>query len=486
MKKFIILITSVFPLIAFAQSGIVNNGAIIKVENGSYVVAESQFGHIKIINNGANPGKIINDGTITINGNWTNNTTYQSTTGTVVLKGTNTSINGTAITNFNNLKINKTASSNNVCLNSNIIVKSNLILTSGDLYLNNKNTNLGLNGVIQSETNSNKIWDDYINGTGTVSVTRNNITPTAGENFGNIGILITSTQNFGNTTIIRGHKQQTSASPAGSSIYRYFDITPTNNTSLDATLRFTYFDEEIPAGMSEINFALYNSANSGITWIYEAGTPNPASNYLQKTNINSFNRWTATDETIAPLPVEMLVFNALRENKTVHLFWKTLSEINNLGFDVEKSTDLNNWKKIGFIEGAGSSNTELNYKFDDLLTESNLLKDKYLYYRLKQIDFNGEIKYTVIKTIVINNEQSTEITINVFPNPSENYINIICNESEKTLFVKIINPEGVTIGDYLLKGNKNIDLSKLSPSIYYIFILDPETGSYTKKEIVKL
>ncbi|NVO02604.1 MAG: T9SS type A sorting domain-containing protein [Bacteroidetes bacterium] len=486
MKKLIISIISFLPIIAFSQSGIVNKGAIIKVQNGSYLVAESQYGHLKISDNAAIPGKVINEGVVTISGNWTNNATYRSTLGTVVFKGANTSINGTAITNFSNLKINKTASSNNVLLNSNIIVNSNLVMTSGDLYLNNKNADLGLTGIIQNETNSNKIWDDYINGTGTISVTRNNITPVTGESFGNIGIIITSNQSLGNTLVTRGHKQQLSTSPAGSSIYRYFDIAPANNTGLNATLRFTYFDEEIPSGMSESDFALYNSDNLGITWVYEEGIPNPASNYLQKTGINEFSRWTATDQVTSPLPVELLNFTIHRENSIVHLYWKTISERNNKGFEIEKSIDLNSWEKIGFVVGAGNSNAELNYKFDDELSKSILSKNKNVYYRLKQIDYDGAFVYSEIKTVYIENQINSEFEIEIYPNPATNYVNIVCNTPEKHFFIKLTNQEGITVGNYKALGNIYIDLSNLSPTTYNIIVFDPETGKYLNKKIVKL
>ena len=67
------------------------------------------------------------------------------------------------------------------------------------------------------------------------------------------------------------------------------------------------------------------------------------------------------------------------------LKWTTATELNNYGFDVnENEFCRNNWKKIGFVEGNGTSNSYHSYKFKD----NNLPPGNYSY-RLKQIDNDG-------------------------------------------------------------------------------------------------
>jgi hypothetical protein len=97
---------------------------------------------------------------------------------------------------------------------------------------------------------------------------------------------------MGNTTITRGHAEQTGNGQK--SILRYYDIAPTNNAALNATLVFNYLDAELN-GLTEANFKLYKSTDSGATWSNQAGVLTAASNYITKSAIPSFSRWTISD-----------------------------------------------------------------------------------------------------------------------------------------------------------------------------------------------
>lgn len=91
----------------------------------------------------------------------------------------------------------------------------------------------------------------------------------------------------------------------------------------------------------------------------------------------------------SPLPVELTFFRAeIIEGKTV-LTWQTSSEENNSGFEVERSTDGENFETIGLIEGNGTTLEVQNYTYID-----NDPLDGINYYRLKQIDFDGMFEYS--------------------------------------------------------------------------------------------
>ena len=95
------------------------------------------------------------------------------------------------------------------------------------------------------------------------------------------------------------------------------------------------------------------------------------------------------------LPVEITSFNAVCDKNLVQLKWTTAVEINNSGFELERSADGNKWERIGFIKGAGNSNSTKNYSY----TDKTLSTSGIYYYRLKQTDFNGSVKYSnVIET----------------------------------------------------------------------------------------
>lgn len=98
------------------------------------------------------------------------------------------------------------------------------------------------------------------------------------------------------------------------------------------------------------------------------------------------------------LPVNLLKFNGeLKQNKIV-LSWSTSGENNSKDFEMEKSTDGNNFYLIGKIKAAGSSNNLLNYVFaDPEIEQSN-------FYRIKMNDLNGQSKLSTV--VLVNSENS--------------------------------------------------------------------------------
>ena len=95
-----------------------------------------------------------------------------------------------------------------------------------------------------------------------------------------------------------------------------------------------------------------------------------------------------------PLPIQLISFsaNCLSEKQETRLSWSTTSETNNNFFTVERSQYGQSFDAIGYVNGAGNSNTVLNYEFtDDIEYVSNLSAQ--IYYRLKQTDFNGQYDY---------------------------------------------------------------------------------------------
>jgi hypothetical protein len=91
-----------------------------------------------------------------------------------------------------------------------------------------------------------------------------------------------------------------------------------------------------------------------------------------------------------PVPVELISFNALQVNDKVELNWTTASEVNNFGFEIQKKLEGYNWTTIGFKEGYGTTHEKQFYSFSDF----NIYKNEILFYRLKQIDFDGSFEYS--------------------------------------------------------------------------------------------
>lgn len=117
--------------------------------------------------------------------------------------------------------------------------------------------------------------------------------------------------------------------------------------------------------------------------------------------------------TWGALPVELTGFTSLVYNRNVDLSWKTLEEINNAGFDVErKSASSDAWEKVGYVNGHGTTTTSYVYTF----TDRNLASGSYNY-RLKQIDFNGNYEYHYLGSEVVIGTPTEFALSQNFPNP---------------------------------------------------------------------
>jgi len=113
------------------------------------------------------------------------------------------------------------------------------------------------------------------------------------------------------------------------------------------------------------------------------------------------------------VPVELASFSALLNNNTVSLEWTTASELNNRGFEIERSIDLDNFTSIGFVEGKGSTSEINNYYYSDNLS----LNGRHtLHYRLKQIDFDGTVHYSKIVNVEFDVPSEFLLAQN-YPNP---------------------------------------------------------------------
>lgn len=100
------------------------------------------------------------------------------------------------------------------------------------------------------------------------------------------------------------------------------------------------------------------------------------------------------------LPVEFLFFKANAERNSILLNWGTSIEVNNQGFEIQRSLDNINFRTVHWEEGQGNSTEEIIYNYRDLS-----VRDGYTYYyRLKQIDYNG--RHSFSNTISATNEAS--------------------------------------------------------------------------------
>ncbi|MFZ4797417.1 MAG: S8/S53 family peptidase [Bacteroidia bacterium] len=192
----------------------------------------------------------------------------------------------------------------------------------------------------------------------------------------------------------------------------------------------------------------------------------------------------------ATLPVKWMNFEGKNLGDKVQLNWRTVSEINNAGFDIERSTNNQNFDKIGFIKGFGNSLVIQKYDFvDELIKLNNIdpFSDK-LYYRLKQIDFDGNYHFS--KTISI--DAPSMFGVNIFPNPfSENFtLTINSNKINQQVNVVVCDMLGRIILDKSLITNAkqfDFEISDLKTSNNGIYFAKITIGNKTiTKKLLKI
>jgi len=186
--------------------------------------------------------------------------------------------------NVNNLTINNP---NGVTLTNPVTVDGTLTGASGNLFTGANAVTIGASGQLVEPTGNTVL--------GTVVATRT-VNANSTVTFGGIGASMTSSAAApGSTTVTRGTGAgSVQHGPVSSSVARYFDIVPANNSNLNATFTFAYDSTELN-GENASNLQLWKSTDAGVSWIQQGASNSVPLKQLTATGVNSFSRWTVSD-----------------------------------------------------------------------------------------------------------------------------------------------------------------------------------------------
>ena len=148
-------------------------------------------------------------------------------------------------------------------------------------------------------------------------------------------------------------------------------------------------------------------------------------NSVQSITVSDAPSNTATtDCSIVVLPVELTRFSGVRQERIVELNWITATELNNDFFVVERSKDGVSWMAFDVVKGIGTTSSHSSYQSTD---EAPF--DEINYYRLRQTDFNGDVKFSNIISV----SNTGDLKVNLFPNPGKSHVNVQFDESYSCL-----------------------------------------------------
>lgn len=171
----------------------------------------------------------------------------------------------------------------------------------------------------------------------------------------------------------------------------------------------------------------------------------------------------------ATLPVKFIDFTAVSKDKRNELNWKVTCEQTTDRFEIEKSADGKEFVNIDAIKAKNTNCVDETYTYLDYDIENTQS-----YYRIKQIDFDGQSIYS--KTVSVRNDSRNK-TVSIYPNPVENTLNIFVNDTEIGIMnIGVFSIDGkLVIQSNLLKQsgqiNTTLNLKQLSSGTYIVKVL---------------
>lgn len=433
-QKLTLLNSATFSCNNLTLTGTASGAENAQFENEISTAVTATINGNLLINNG---GKLDltnspNYGIIHIKGNYTNNgveTDFKQTNSIVHFDGTaNQTINANAFTEiFSNIVVNKSAGTLN--LNTPVDIENSVTYTSGIMYTSATNlinfydnaTATGMSNISFTDGPVRKTGDDGFTfpvGDGT------NYQPASIGAPGNTSHHFTAQyfQLNPHPTYDENLKDPTLDHISNC---EYWIIDRTNGSS-NVTVTLSWDNNSCGVtNLSDLKVARWNNSmwkdhgNGGTTGTLAAGT------IITSGVVTSFSPFTLASSTSEnPLPVELISFEGNCNNGQILLTWSTASETNNDHFNIEGSADGLQYQTMETVPGAGNSNTLMQY---NLPLNNNPFR--YPYFRLTQVDFNGNvtsynpvyIECNAVNTMLTCFYQNTQVQLNL-PNGVSNNI----------------------------------------------------------------
>lgn len=193
-----------------------------------------------------------------------------------------------------------------------------------------------------------------------------------------------------------------------------------------------------------------------------------------RTGVTGFSDFAiGLHQTNTPLPVTLMYLTATeQDDRYIALEWATASEINNSGFQVERSTDGIAFEPIAWVDGSGNSNSMIKYGTDDRQVATGII----YYYRLKQMDYDGKYEYSNIVSASLTGGKNGITIHNIYPNPASAQVTVDIVAAAETpvaiSFTDVLGREVLGTQWQLRAGynDRRFDIAALADGVYHVTV----------------
>lgn len=357
---------------------------------------------------------------------------------------------------------NKVNDAQRIIINNYLSAKYNIPLSVRDVYAGddpaNGNYDLDVAGIGQDATGANNAsFSPFASkGLGITSV----------SGLDNNDYILVGHASSSNTAITTDVAGVSGTQPSRWQRIWYIDVTNTGSANV-VDVRFNIQAAGVPATVlsSFSNYVLlFRSSTSG-SWTEVASATGISATEILFSGFSLVSDGYYTVGTknfhASPLPVDLVDFQVkkFKEERFVRIKWQTATEKDNDYFLVERSRDAIEWETLEKVKGQGSSQTVINYQFDDYTAQNGIN-----YYRLIQVDFDGKTTVSEIRSVQIMFDVAQ---LMLFPNPASEYVTIISPNKELTFY---------DLSGKSIQGNRTF--FEIGSNMYYLDISNLPKGIY--------
>jgi hypothetical protein len=488
MKRIIITISiCLFVSHVFSQTLFVESGGLIKVEGSSEIDGVSSSTPTLYIDGDVeNNGNINNTGEIQFKGNVNNLGTYTSTGDDAFTGSASQTLNGSfnGGNKFYNLILNKAGSmlnqSGNIKIDEGLYLTNGVLNTASYLALLENSASTALHSIATSGSANN-----FVQGNLRQDIAPGNYTYYVGDAVHSNQKVSINFANTGGATYIDVTYDNSSAGAtsitACSSLYDKqsgtWTLTP---NGINGTYDYSVTLDPGGANLSAISPSTWDGIIKDGLFITDPCAQISGNNTVS--GLNSFSQFKKASTLVAPLSVSVINFKGYKMATSDMLEWSTSSEVDIAYFNLLYSLDGNTYTTIAKINSKamnGNSASTLNYNYNHAKPAIG-----HNYYKLEQVDINGKAK--IASQIVDLEWNSNGSTVNMYPNPTKDVLNIdIASSKEANIVLKLLDMSGRIVKQVQARtitgvNNIKISLSELSNGVYSLQVI--ENNKLTKEE----